>query len=718
MSVASRTANNEVRVLVAAIALAATGRYVEAETAPEPLATGDYAGYVASLLAQPDARQFSTFDGVTRIAIALDKTRSWDSAQGKQVLALAGRDALGKQRLGSVRKLLAGDVKGAVEVYANRANLPDSREGFVAIRLLREHGYPVEADAVEVLNRDLSKERIIAWVRLPADKRGPIDECMLQRYLPSNMNRRALVDIAWELYLKPPKDTGVPEQAYLDFALWFGKDTGTVDLSRATALYFGGDKKKGLAVAGWLAKSEADNATRAREAAAFVRQYGDNKVEAAALYQELLKGGEEPFIRDTRLDYLVALTANRVTPADETLEGWQEAADALRAGDACLAGGKYDEAAAKYRSVLVDASADLSRRLSAWVGLLDSDPAAALGAAEPLLDQLAAVTDRPARARLVVWLGRQLGMVAERQIPLPPGGTRYGGSSGVKPRPLGAVEQWGAKLTGIMDRLLAIDEVACLRPGADKKPSLRHAAALVYSQAGQPDKADALAKREVRYQQNPPPGGWFTFPGVPDKDWDKPREMTSPRGQEREILLAELTAQMGRFRGADPAAKITVPAPNCGVLAELAAEIARETDDGRVPDRMRRFAWQVANAFVYLDPPRNTYRGEKTPPPREVDLAQVHPVTAAVAAALENDLAARNPDVLLSDGLKKPLLAVRSPALLDALCELVEHVLDRYAEALSDPPGPALAVPADLRGAERYWLSAPISRSMRARSSG
>lgn len=620
-----------------------------------------------------------------QIAIAAEKTNAWDGVVMVDIRNRAAGDPVVLTRIDAFRNLLGGDTKGAVIFFENPKYEPDTREAVAVIKLLRGQGYPLAGNAMEALTRDLSDARIIAWLRIPKDKREPINQNMLKRYLPSSMNRHAMVETAIKLYANPPANAGILNDDFLELAMWFGKATGKLTLTPAERL--ADEAKWALAsrYAKRLAQEFPDDMALQRQICDFLPLCRDIP-SAIARYQELLKTGKEPYLREIRLDYLERLNNGRLKPENVTMATMQQDANPLCAGDALLVAQKYPEATAQYALVLRDAGVPLARRLAAWGGMLDSDPATALAATDAILTDLDAAKNDPERSKLVVWAGWQLARLTRREIPLGFYENRLASRSAYIS--VSTVDGWVTSLAKHMDRLIAMDPEACLKTGTVDRPSLRFAATLIQALTGDMKKADAVSKQVITYMAAPPPGGWTTFPGSPDKDADKPRKFTSPIPGEREQVMADVTPMACRFFAAqvkDSTARIPYAPPNLDLMISLANYINMTKDNEQRAVYIREYARQFVLAVAYLDPPAWTLR--ITQPPtvvRDVDFSHFSKLRATVNIAFKPDEAAKLAVPFLKDGLQKALLSASNLQILGGLTDITEDVLDRYGAAVQD----------------------------------
>jgi len=649
----------------------------------------DYTAYLTAAI--PDfASKHATapsFDRLMMLTIALDKTNGWEADSAKQLQDLLKATPHALRTIENLHKLLTGDMTGLQDLYRARPMEPDYSAASKSIKLLREHGYPIAANALNTLCATGFKESILAWLSLPADARKTVDALMETRYPPNTPNRKQFLQTAISLYKNPPKDTGLDPEAYLAFFLWFG--TGSYEMSYDTAAEFLGAKQRAGAyrVARALVEpGETAYAAHRALAGFFFFRAGDYPATAEA-YQAGLTAIREPYVRDIRLDYDEFLvTMARLKPKDYTppiLADVQQDPDPLVAGDALLVGAQYPAASAKYQAVLHDANAPFIRRLSAWAGLLDSAPAAALQQAPAVL--AAIEKHSPAeRAEELRWLGRQLARAVGREIPRKPGAIPY--ATRMQYRPLREAAGWETALVTLVDRMLAMDANVLLQP--DKlapQQTFRYTASLIYGLAGHDDRAKAIITREITYTLPAPPGGWPTFGGPKTPDTDTPRQFTSPARGEAERVMQEVMDALARYRArkaeqqGEEALPVATAPMNTPLIIELAAKIIPLQDQHEVKAQMRRMGEQVALAVTALDPmPKVTSMNQPPPPIRAVDMAQFAPIAKAITDVLADPEAAREAPQLVFLGLEKGMKIASNPKLLEELYTLAVHGLERY----------------------------------------
>lgn len=640
----------------------------------------DYSKYLASLSLELTPPRIDTpiaFDKLTMIMVAIDKTHVWTRATGKQARDLLAKNTIATRHFTALHALLTDDVKPIIAVWSDRTTEPDYASSQAAIKILREHGYPLAADVLLTLSRNLSDQRVIAWAGLPKDKRAPIDQYMLKRYLPYGQNRRALVQTILRLFLKPPAKCAVEAKAFYALALLFGKGTGELNLNVAQQWYSAGKTAEGKQLLFTLLDENPASISLFRQALFVLNQVSDFPSIALA-YQRALTNMREPYVREIRLDYVAYLRelvkVHQPTPAPDRNP------NALLNIDALLGEEKYAEAAAKYVALLHDARATAEVRLDAWSGLLDSDPAAALEAGETLGEVLTRV-DAATRAPLLRWCGWQLNRAVLGEMPPDP--HRIFLLAPQHFRPLHAAAAWETKSAALLDRLLAIDAVACLRPDTQNNlPALRTTAALIYALARQGEPAYQALARPIDYEIPPPPGGWTAFDGSPDVDAKKPHRGASPLPGDTEQSMDMLADILARYQWKtmqdNVPTGIGLPM-SAAAIQHLCAELAKEQDPKVIPAKLKQLSIELKQAAMALDPLPAINRTDLPPPPvRPVDLAQFAPLAQAVRTALQNDAVARNAKPLL-DGLLGALTIAANPQFTDTLFTLLTNTLSRYA---------------------------------------
>ena len=628
--------------------------------------------------------------------VALDKTQGWMRTTGKQARDLLAQDAVASERLLALHALLAEDVTPMVALYRQRGKEPAIPETRAAIRILREHGYPLAANVLGTLLRDLSEERVLAWASIPQEKRAPIDEYMLTRYAAKGKNRQALVKVALQLFLKPPEKCPVDVKAIYELALLFGKDTGLLNLPLAQQWLYAGKTAEAKQLLLVLVAQRDSDFALPRQAAYLLLNTRDANG-AAAVYRRALGSVREPYVREVRLDYLAflqrwgsALAKPAAAAAPHAGGPGTEQPDAtliIPPADKDLCDGNYAAAAAGYTARLRETTTPLEVRLDAWAGLLDSDPAAGLDAAATVTSALA--QQPPAtREALLRWCGWQVDRLLEREIPSDV--HNFSLPEQRKFRPIHELAGWETKLAALFDHLGAVAGDVLLLPDPERyDASLRPTAALLDTLAGRGEDAYRALSREIAYDIPPPSGGWTTFDGSPDAHAAQPHHARSPFPGEEEHTLQALAEVLAHYQA--PLLHDGLPLSGPGLplstaaARHLSAMLATEQDPIIITAHLRELAIAVTMAVTALDPTPAIQHTDQPPPPvRPVDPAQFAPIESAIRTALANDAVARQLHPLLQDGLLASLQIASNPHFTEILFALLTTTLDRYAAVTPD----------------------------------
>jgi hypothetical protein len=508
-----------------------------------------------------------------------------------------------------------------------------------------------------------------------------------------------------------------PPQAYLDLALSFGiYEQGPVNFALAQELAQAGKQDGSVQIARALANRAPGDARIQTTAARFV--YGLQGYDAGVQqYQAALASVPEPETRSVRLDYLSHLgeDANyqRQPKAAQDLLAMSGGKDTLLAGEALLVRAQYSPAATQFQRLLDDGQFALPSRLDAWSGLLDSDPPAALARAAGLLDDILA---QPAesKARYLSWFGWQLWHAVARDIPAR---TTFRLSWHAPFRALRDTPTWPATIAPLLQRIFESDPPLCLRPDLNQPSpnSLRVPIALVLAMNAQPQQAITVLLRQIDYDIPPPPGGWKTFDGSPAKAADKPHAAVTPRdGLDR---TGQVMALLDALSRSEHAADATPPLA-AALANELLTRLKANPSAQEQTDLLHALAAVIHYTAVALDPLTPNLRLDQPPPPtRAVDMPRFAPVAAAVRDALTLDAVAKEPKILLHEGLGPALQTASNAQLLEALFALLTTVLDRYratGAAAKDVALQATHIAAPLYSREVYDLT-PYARRLQER---
>ncbi len=275
----------------------------------------NYAAYLTDLSSELSPGPSGAPDSFSKLAmviVALDKTQGWDRNTGVQARDLLANDALATRQFAVLHALLGKDVKPIVALWADRKAEPDFPSSLAASKTLREHGYPAAADVVLTLARDLSPARIIAWASIPEAERPAIDAYMLKMYKPKGQNRRALLNLAVDLFLKPATKSvpgapaagnAVDPQKFYQLVLLLGQDSGLLDCPLAQRFMQAGKMAEAKALLVSLVREHPGDVLLPRQAA-MVLGGANDPAAVDALYRQALAEAHEPYAREIRLDYL------------------------------------------------------------------------------------------------------------------------------------------------------------------------------------------------------------------------------------------------------------------------------------------------------------------------------------------------------------------------------------------------------------------------------
>ena len=115
-----------------------------------------------------------------------------------------------------------------------------------------------------------------------------------------------------QLFLKPPDNAVVDAKAFYELALFFGKDTGLLNLPLAQQWLAAGKMAEAKQLILSLVPQNAVDNILPQQAAYLLLNVHDAEG-AAQIYRQALAGVREPYVREVRLDYLGLL--QRCAPA-------------------------------------------------------------------------------------------------------------------------------------------------------------------------------------------------------------------------------------------------------------------------------------------------------------------------------------------------------------------------------------------------------------------
>lgn len=663
-------------VVLLVIALLPALAQQQLSPAMQTFAGKDYAGYLtgaAAELAGVEERPLAAFSAILVTAVALEKTQGWGGASGKQVAGLLAKSPDAARYLGAVKLLLQGNTDGLTKLFDGAAPSPDALGR--GARILREHGFPLAADCLLAVSPDMPGKRVQAWLSVPKDKRAPVAKVM--EALLDIVNMRQLGEMALAMYIKPPPDLTVDRAELLAFARQYGSPQQVVSLDTIERLIQYGHRDDGLQIAGELAAAKAnDPEVQTRVARIF---WSNGRLEeAGAMMRASVGKVPSPEARDMRLAYLGFLDwlgrANRTIPNQDTIPALANSPDHLLAGDASYALQQLPQAAKHFLAVAADDKAPLEKRLDAWSGLLDTDPASAMPIGSQLLDRVLALQDPAQRLRLAVWMGWELSRPLQHEVTLP-AGSFYAGPQRPPTHPLRDAGNWQPIMAAMLEKIVALEPGICLRADPRRNNcSLRMPLAIAYILAHEDEKAAELLLRRVTYQIPPPPGGWKHYDGTLMPDANEPREEITPREGESTPMLDGLFTGLRRC----PAAVDDV-APLAAYLARgTAAELkSGKLNDGQIKFRLQTLQLCISTHAFGQDPPVEQDNAPR--PERPADMNAFAVLDAAVRDALAQDAVVKGSLPLWQDAFLPAILTVRDPKLVDGYFNLLTLAFDRYA---------------------------------------
>jgi hypothetical protein len=635
-------------------------------TALQALAQKDYAAALTALTPElPKIVQApgKRLDTLVAVAIALERTQGWTGERWTPVMAALGPSQEALSDLEGIRLLLGGDTTGLSRLVG--VERLDASVTARASRLCKAHDFPLAAEIFTIVGAGMQGERVLAWGRLPLDKRGPVDAYFTRVYGTGGVNCKLLVESALWLYMYPPKGAGETAAAF-DFALKFGGPVGVNSLENAQQLWQAGRRDQARAMARHYARDHATDVPALRQALAFLWGRTGDPAAGRALCEELLPALPDPYARLLRLDYLLLLARTKDTTRLQELAG---GADPLLAGDVRLIEQALPAATAAYARVVKDGKESLPRRLAAWSGLLDADPAAALPPSGPLLEEVGKLAPEM-RTPLLAWYGWGLWTAVWRAIPSGgpshewlPFERAYGPTFADAPG-------WEKAVLARLTRLRELDPALPARPRTDRSTSLRFAYVLLYALNKQPDKAVEMLACKIDYQLPPPPAGWTNFDGSPARDATQPRTISTPSGRQPDDLARYLVETLAVY----PNAEELLPPVSACLLPEITTKLKAATVDAAVTAPLRTLAAMVKCTSALI-------AREKTPAP----LTLFDPIEQTARDVLTSDPVAKGAPTLLQEGLLPALRLARDPKLRERLETLTLTLLARHRAAAGAP---------------------------------
>lgn len=536
------------------------------------------------------------------------------------------------------------------------------------------------------------EESIVSWLLLPEAQRAQGTNSFEEHFPADPPNRRMYIQGALKFYLKPPVG-GPAAESYLDLAIRLGSNNNVISFAMVTEMLNTQGAEIGVGPVGPVgypaARPVTVHAAVRMLGVITKRQPGDLAVQlkAARMLEECnardaaltllytaIASVPEPERRCLRLEALACCKTWQSTPAFTAAQQ----ADPLFSADSLLMEKRYLEAAVKYSAVVADHAALLEHRLTAWAGLLDTEPANALKMASMVLAAIEKC-DTETRPRLVVWFGLELWRVMIREVPNQ-FRTAVPANPGVS---IQGVKDWQTVFADLMDTLLRLEPGACMRPDALGFPaSLRYPAAVFYALKGDMAKSQEIAFRKQEFMVPPPPEGWRIFDGTPTPDTRLPRKGVSPTKEESQNIQQWVADIQRTF--ANIAKPVITTEPLRFAEAQLLVKgMQSETEETKLGVSLKQLAVIVADSVTRLDPLPKVLRTDLPPPPtREVDLTRFAPIAQAVRDALKIDSVQKNSYTLLKEGLMPAMMTASNPQFLELLYQLSTEVIDCYGNAL------------------------------------
>lgn len=476
---------------------------------------------------------------IMAVAIALDKTQQEDSELKTQAekYITPSPDAL--RYFHATQQLLKGDTTAITLFFQGAPPLYDvwGRQA----EILRHHGYELAANAFAVVymtgGGGLGGSPVVgsletgmkALAAIPIDKRQPLEELVAER-TKDNWARRQQIAAA-ALQLSKTSDAASAD-IYLDIAEGLSPDGQTTSLINAIELFKAGKSNQAIKMAKRAAALAPADMDLQVDVGQFLIAHATVR-ETDSFFQNTLRGLPEPQLREVRLPYLKWL---RSTNNQAGLSDAPQRLDNIVVADNLLIKGNLPQAAQAYKSLLSKPDLTATLRLDALVGLLQASPSSVTSEIETVLAQQ--IGDKN-----LAWLGWMLWQNAGQQI-------------GVLPHPSNA--------TGANNTLLIAKTANLLQEIIDKAPlsslrgdlrteqrSLRVPAAILWTVAGQSDRATAILQEQIKYEIPAPPGGWRNPPGTPvPADANQPRTFTSPHAGDMERWTQQVSKIVAQYHAA------------------------------------------------------------------------------------------------------------------------------------------------------------------------
>ncbi len=478
---------------------------------PNLFQQGRFAAYIDDAIAQSASAPRSPFGFycLVELAISLDQTKAWRGDQDRAVRKLAGGDPNDARYLDLLSQLMHNDNSGLARFFEGPP--PKYDEWRDAVPVLRDHGYPVIADEMTIvlmtgdLGYSFDKNPLVvngltSWCALPLDDRSAIERFVTARLAGNAWGRRAIADTALDML---EYDADKQQYPTLEHCFWLYNDDFRHRSSLAYNRILDLDRSA-FGIAYVLKVSEANKADYrvqeavTRELAMFSQPPPDMDV-----YKKILNNAHEPECRTLRQFYLSMLTIRNTRDPD--IPGVKP----LVAADALLAAGNKQAAAILYKALLADSGHSLAIRLDACAGLVNADQLAGLNAAKRLVSETSNGSD-------LRWLGGQICKSIIREIAL-------------RKKPVSEPTSNHIVATAIIEEIIDKSPVDTLDIGDEWNDSLRLRAPEMLFAIGEKAQAEAILKRRISFDIQPPKGGWSGPPGCdPGPDAFKARHDVQP----------------------------------------------------------------------------------------------------------------------------------------------------------------------------------------------
>ena len=561
-----------------------------------------------------------------------------------------------------------------------------------------------------VTNSGDPQEVIAAFIRVPVEKSSPLESYLYDRNNPGNnpLNYMKLAQTALGMYAKTPVADKATCDGLLRFLMLFGFGSAQFNIDSVGRIY---DRGKGnpagaIYMLQFLLMRFSDDTTLQDNAYRLTGSMGCSREDMVAILVWMSESLKPHYARQVRHDFYAKLAANPKLTDALSLDALQNDADKLIGAESSLALQQYDAANKLFAEVINNAREPLPRRLAAWSGLWDTDPDKAVAAIPALTDEILKFPAGAERTALVRWFGGEMATYAP-----------FIANGWTSKRPKATQPACYTAMATSITRLLTSDPVACLRLENANGPSLRYAAALIYTLAKQGKEANAVLAQTIEYKECPRPG---TRLATTTAKLQQELTVSSPRLNETDEVMKQLVAKMTMFDKSFGKANTTQidPEPaNITVIIKKCATLKESTDVKSLPTEMRSLAAHFALAVSYLDPkPEDLLLNAPAPAPRTVNLEYLKPITEAIEQAFQNPLVCQNAGLFIQDGLQPAMLTASNPELLEAIFNLSTSIIDKtFATAGKDAAKASITNFANYIEGRQIWDLKPYADKLRAK---